>query len=84
MSYHSNTERFCLSSWPTLPDIDRLLAHRHKGYLDTCPKNDVISFCRKGFCALGLGIGLGLRLRLELAEIRLNMLSVKRPFGQVY
>jgi len=33
-----------------------------KWYLDTCPKNDVISFFRKGFCALGLG--------LELAEIR--------------
>jgi len=47
-------------------------------YLDTCPKNDVSLFSRKGFCALGLGLG------LELAEIRLNAFSVKRPFGQVY
>jgi len=38
--------------------------------LDTCPKNDVISFSRKRFCALGLGVS-G------------NTFSVKRPFGQV-
>jgi len=36
-------------------------------------------FFRKCFCALGLG----LRLWLELAEIRLNMLSVKRPVGHI-
>jgi len=51
-------------------------------YLDTCPKNDVISFFQKRFCALGLELGLvlqlgfelrlGLGLRLGLAEIRLN------------
>jgi len=50
--------------------------------VDTCPKNDVISFSRKGYCALGLGLGLG--LGLESADIRLNTFSVKRPFGQVY
>jgi len=27
-------------------------------YLDTCPKNDVILFFRKRFCALALGLGL--------------------------
>jgi len=50
------------------------------------PKNDVISFSRKRFCASGLGLELGLRLRLglELAEIRLKTISVKRPIGQVY
>jgi len=31
-------------------------------HLDTCPKNDVILFCRKRFCALGLGLRLGLEL----------------------
>jgi len=49
-----------------------------RGYLSTeqCgPKNDVILFYRKRFCASGLG--------LELAEIRLNTFSVKRLFGQV-
>jgi len=35
-----------------------------KWYLDTCPKNGVISFSHKRFCALGLGF--------ELVEIRLN------------
>jgi len=51
---------------------------RLRGYLDTCPKNDVILFSRKRFCALGLGfglelwLGLGLRLESELPEIRLN------------
>jgi len=34
--------------------------------LDICPKNDVIWFSRKGFCALRLG------LRLRLGEIRLS------------
>jgi len=29
-----------------------------EGYLDTCPKNDVISFSHKRFCALELGLGL--------------------------
>jgi len=43
-------------------------------YLDTFPKNDVISFSRKSSCALGL----------KLAEIRLNTFSVKHPFGKVY
>jgi len=43
-------------------------------YLDICPKNDVTSFSRKDFCALGL----------VLEEIRLNTLSAKRPFGQEY
>jgi len=63
-----------------------------KRYLDTCPKNDVISFSRKDFCALGLGLGLelelGYELRLklgsQLTEIRLNTFSVKRALGQVY
>jgi len=27
-----------------------------EGYLDTCPKNDVIPFSQKRFCALGLGL----------------------------
>jgi len=55
-------------------------------YLDTCLKNDVISFSRKRFCALGLKLNfkLELGLRLELAEARLNTFSVKRPFRQVY
>jgi len=52
-------------------------------------KNDVISFSRKRYCALGLEselglglkLGLGLGLRLELAKIRLNKFLVKRPFG---
>jgi len=47
---------------------------------------------RKRFCALGLGLrlelglrlSLGLCLELRLAEIRLNIFSVKLPFGQVY
>jgi len=54
------------------------------------------SFClsEKVFCALVLGLGLELRselglelrlrLGLELMAIRLNMFSVKRPFGHVY
>jgi len=52
-------------------------------YLDTFPKNDVISFSRKRFCTIGLEfeLHLVLDLRLELAEIRLNTFSVKRPFG---
>jgi len=47
--------------------------------VDTCPKNDVILFFRKGFCAFGLGLelGIGLRLGLELREIRLYV------FGQM-
>jgi len=49
-------------------------------YLDTYPKNDVILFPRKRFCAL---LGLGLRFGL-VRETRLNTFSVKRPFGQVY
>jgi len=48
----------------------------HFRYLDSCPKNDVISFSRKRFYALGLGLG--------LADLRLNTFSVKRLFGQVY
>jgi len=49
-----------------------------KRYLDTCQKNDVISFFRKCFCALGLGLefGSGLRLGLDLAEIGLNTFLV--------
>jgi len=39
-------------------------------YLDTCPKNDVISFSRKRFCAL--------EVRVKVSE---NTFSVKRPFG---
>jgi len=35
-------------------------------------KNDVISFSRKGFCALGLGLGLGLELELGLG-LRLGL-----------
>jgi len=61
-----------------------------KGYLDTCSKNDVISFSRKRFCALGLELELEVRVRvgvivlgLELTEIRLNTFSVKRLFGQM-
>jgi len=42
-------------------------------------KNNVVSFSRKGFCALA--IGFGLRLGLQLTEIRLNTFSVKRSFG---
>jgi len=49
-----------------------------KGYLYTCPKNDVLLFSRKCFHALGLG----LRQGLELAEKRLNTFSVERPFEQ--
>jgi len=55
--------------------------------LDICPKNVVILFTRKHFCAVGLelGLGLGLRLGLKLAKIRVNTFSVKRPaFGQFY
>jgi len=33
-----------------------------KRYLDTCPKNDVISFSRKRFCAVG-------RVRLGLYDL---------------
>jgi len=42
---------------------------------DTCPKNDIISFSRKGFGALRLELGLrlGLGLGLELTEISLNI-----------
>jgi len=40
--------------------------------LDTCSKNDVISFSRKGYCALGLELGLGLGLGLGL-EIGLGL-----------
>jgi len=56
--------------------------------LDIFPKNDVISFFRKRFCALGLwlrlrlrlrlglelglGLGLGLKLGLKLAKIRFS------------
>jgi len=50
-------------------------------YLGTCPKNDVIPFSRKRFCALGLEGEL--ELRLELAEIRSNSFSVN-SIGQVY
>jgi len=59
-------------------------------YLNTCPKNDVISFFRKRFCALDLGLEFEVELRLELgfglklAEIHLNTLSDKRSFGQIY
>jgi len=38
--------------------------HMILGYLNTCSKNDVVVFFRKGFCALVLEFG------LELAEIR--------------
>jgi len=30
-----------------------------EGYVDACPKSDVISFSQKRFCALGLGLGIG-------------------------
>jgi len=52
--------------------------------MDTCPKNDVISFFRKRVCFLGLGVELGLRLGLKVSNIRLNTFSVKRPFGQMF
>jgi len=55
-----------------------------QGYLDTCPKNDIILFSRKGFCAFGLELGLGLRWKLELTEMCLNTILVNRLFGQVY
>jgi len=50
----------------------------HSVYLDTCPKNDVISFSRKSFVLvleLELGFGLGLNLGLELAEIPVRFRS---------
>jgi len=47
-------------------------------YLDTCPNNDVISFCQICFCALGLGLELG----LGLAKMRLNTFSVKICSGK--
>jgi len=48
------------------------------GYLDTCPKNDFISFSRKGFCALGLGLelGLGFTVRVDV-RVSGNTFSVK-------
>jgi len=46
-------------------------------YLDTCPKNDVISFFRKCFCALGLGLRTEVRIRISG-----NTFSVKRPSGK--
>jgi len=41
-------------------------------YLDICPKNDVILFNGKGFCALGWGLGLELGLRLYIG-LRLGL-----------
>jgi len=48
-----------------------LLALFFTGYIYTlfyragqfCPRNEVISFSQKGFCALGLGLELALELR---------------------
>jgi len=49
--------------------------------VDTCPKNDVISFSRKRFWVLGLeGLGLDLGFELRLS----STFSVKLTFGQVY
>jgi len=49
-----------------------VMTYKPIGYLDTCSKNDVISFFRKGFYAfrVRIRVKVGLRLGLELAEIR--------------
>jgi len=65
---------------------------RSERCLDTCPKNDVISFSRKGFCATGLDLGLGfdlglgleLRLGLELSEISLNTINKSVTAAQLH
>jgi len=55
--------------------------------LDTCPKNDVISFFRKGDFALGFGLklelGLGLRVRVRVeVRFRVSGNMFKYVFGQ--
>jgi len=59
------------------------ILHVFTRYLDTFPKNDVISFSRKGFCALGLELGFRIRVEVRV-KVSGNTFSVKRPFGQMH
>jgi len=68
---------------PRTKDLHRVIAAIYSTsnpYLDTCPKNDVISFSLKGLCfkdTVRVGVGLGLKVRVSGIAF-----STKRPFGK--